>query len=90
MMELLTESAASARHLDHSGERPLKMAKEMRRRVMREAGRRDTAELQQAANEHFGLPSRALAFWSKIPKKLPWGAPEGSAPSPRHLVSGER
>ena len=90
MMELLTESAASARHLDPSGERPLKMAKEMRRRVLREAGRRDTAELQQAANEHFGLPNRALAFWNKIPKKLPWRAPEDSAPSPRHLVSGER
>jgi zinc dependent phospholipase C len=90
MMELLTESVASARHLDPSGERPLKTAKEMRRRVMREAGRRDTAELQQAANEHFGLPARALVFWSKIPKKLPWRAPEGTAPSPKHLVSEGR
>jgi hypothetical protein len=90
MMELLTESAASARHLDPSGERPLKMAKEMRRRVLREAGRRDTAELQQAANDHFGLPNRALAFWNRIPKKLPWRATEDSAPSPKHLVSGER
>jgi hypothetical protein len=62
----------------------------MRRRVMREAGRRDTAELQQAATEQFGLPDRALAYWTKVPKKLPWGAPEGSAPSPRHLVSGGR
>jgi hypothetical protein len=90
MMELLTDSVSSARHLDPSGERPLKTAKEMRRRVMREAGRRDTAELQEAANEHFGLPSRALAFWNKVPKKLPWRAPEGSAPSPKHLVSGDR
>jgi hypothetical protein len=62
----------------------------MRRRVMREAGRRDTAVLQEAAHEHFGLPSRALVFWSKIPRKLPWRAPEGTAPSPKHLVSGER
>jgi zinc dependent phospholipase C len=90
MMELLTESVSSARHLDPSGERPLKTAKEMRRRVMREAGRRDTAVLQEAANEHFGLPSRALVFWSKIPRKLPWRAPEGTAPSPKHLVSDER
>jgi hypothetical protein len=89
MVELLNESAASARHLDPSGERPLKTAKDIRRRVIREAGRRDTAELQDAAREHFGLPPRALTFWSKIPKKLPWRAPEGTAPSPRHLV-GER
>jgi hypothetical protein len=90
MMELLTESVSSARHLDPSGERPLKTAKEMRRRVMREAGRRDTAELQDAAHEHFGLPPRALVFWNKISKKLPWRAPEGSAPSPKQLVSGGR
>jgi Zinc dependent phospholipase C len=90
MMELLTESAGSARHLDPSGERPLKTAKEMRRRVIREAGRRDTATLQSAANEQFGLPERAFAFWSRIERKLPWGAPEGAAPSPRMLVSGDR
>jgi hypothetical protein len=90
IMELLTESVSSARHLDPSGERPLKTAKEIRRRVIREAGRRDTAELQQAANEHFGLPERALVFWDKITRKLPWGAPEGSAPSPTQLVSGSR
>ena len=89
MVELLNESTAAARHLDPSGERPLKTAKEIRRKVIREAGRRDTAELQEAAKEHFGLPPRPLNFWSKIPKKLPWRAPEGTAPSPRHLV-GER
>jgi hypothetical protein len=87
MMELLAESAASARHLDPSGERPLKTAKEMRRRVMREAGRRDTASLQNAAQEHFGLPERALVFWSRLQRKLPWRASEGSVPSPKLLVS---
>ena len=30
----------------------------------------------------------ALVFWSKISQKLPWRAPEGSAPSPKKLVSG--
>jgi hypothetical protein len=90
MMELLAESVASARHLDPSGERPLKTAKEMRRRVMREAGRRDTARLQDAADEHFGLPERALVYWSRIKRKLPWRAPEGSAPSPSQLVSSNR
>ncbi|MEA2712379.1 MAG: hypothetical protein QOK27_340 [Gemmatimonadales bacterium] len=90
VMELLAESAASARHLDPSGERPLKTAKEMRRRVMREAGRRDTASLESAANDQFGLPERALVFWSKLQRKLPWRAPEGSVPSPSRLVSGDR
>jgi hypothetical protein len=90
IMELLTESVSAARHLDPSGERPLKTAKEMRRRVIREAGRRDTAELQHAANEHFGLPERTLVFWNKISRKLPWRAPEGGAPSPTQLVSGSR
>jgi zinc dependent phospholipase C len=90
MMELMAESAASARHLDPSGERPLKTAKEMRRRVMREAGRRDTTRLQDAANEQFGLPDRALVYWNKLKQKLPWRAPEGTAPSPSLLVSGDR
>jgi hypothetical protein len=90
MMELLGESASSARHLDPSGERPLKTAKEMRRRVIREAGRRDSASLQSAANEQFGLPEREFVFWSKLQRRLPWRAPEGSAPSPRLLVSGDR
>jgi zinc dependent phospholipase C len=90
IVELLAESAASARHLDPSGERPLKTAKEMRRRVMREAGRRDTARLQDAANEQFGLPERALVYWSTLKRKLPWRVPEGAAPSPSLLVSGDR
>jgi hypothetical protein len=90
MMELLADSVAAARHLDPSGERPLKTAKEMRRRVLREAGRRDTALLQSAADEHFGLPEKPLNYWAKITRKLPWRAPEGSAPSPTRLASGDR
>jgi hypothetical protein len=89
MVELLAESASSARHLDPSGERPLKTAKEMRRRVMRDAGRRDTAQLQAAAKEQFGLPERAFVFWGKLQRRLPWRAAEGSTPSPSKLVSGD-
>ena len=33
---------------------------------------------------------RPLDYWAKISRKLPWRAPEGPAPSPTHLVSGER
>ncbi|HET6795642.1 MAG TPA: zinc dependent phospholipase C family protein [Gemmatimonadales bacterium] len=90
MLELLAETAASARHLDPSGERPLKTAKEMRRRVMREAGRRDITRLQDAAQEQFGLPDRQLTFWGKLQRRLPWRAPEGSTPPPTVLVSSDR
>ena len=54
-----------------------------------QTGRRNLAGLEESAREHFGLPDRPLTFWSRIPQKLPWRAPEGSAPSPRLLVSGE-
>ena len=90
MLELLAETASSARHLDPSGERPLKTAKEMRRRVMREAGRRDTARLQDAAQEQFGVPDRRFVFWNQLQRRLPWRAPEGSTPPPTVLVSGDR
>ena len=89
MMDLLGGPASPALQLDPSGERPLKMAKELRRRVLRYSGRRNLAGLEESALEHFGLPNRPLTFWTRIPQKLPWRAPEGSVPSPRLLVGGE-
>jgi hypothetical protein len=88
MIELLGGSAPSAHQLDPSGERPLKIAKVLRRRVLRAAGRRNRARLRDAALEHFGLPERPLVHWVRIPEKLPWRAPEGAAPSPKALVNG--
>jgi hypothetical protein len=90
MMELLGGESATAHQLDPSGERPLKSAKLFRRRVLREAGRRDAERLRAEALEHFGLPPRPLTFWSRIAERLPWGAPEAAAPSPKALVSGRR
>ena len=90
MMEFLGGPDSPALQLDPSGEQPLKMAKELRRRVLRDTGRRRLAKLETAAQEHFGLPDRPLAFWSRIPNRLPWRAPESAAPSPRALVSGDR
>jgi hypothetical protein len=88
MIELLGGSAASAHQLDPSGERPLKIAKVLRRRVLRAGGRRNSGRLRDAALEHFGLPERPLVHWVRIPEKLPWRAPEGAAPSPKALVNG--
>ncbi len=90
MMELLVGPDSSALQLDPSGERPLKIAKELRRRVLRASGRRNLVRLRGAAQEHFGLPERPLAFWPRITNRLPWRAPASAAPSPRALVSGRR
>ena len=90
MMEFLGGPGSPALQLDPSGERPLKMAKELRRRVLRDSGRRNVSRLENVAHEHFGLPDRPLAFWTRIANRLPWGAPESAAPSPRALVSGDR
>ena len=86
MIELLGGLSVTAHRLDPSGERPLKMAKELRRRVLRDAGRRNAAKLRSEAQDHFGLPARPLEHWARAPEKLPWRAPEGSAPSPKALV----
>jgi hypothetical protein len=90
MVEFLRGPASPALQLDPSGERPLKSAKEIRRKVMRGGVRRRGERLLTAATEHFGLPDRSLDFWPTIPSKLPWRAPEGAAPSPHLLVSGDR
>jgi hypothetical protein len=90
MVAFLGGSDSPALQLDPSGERPLKIAKELRRRVLRDAGRRNVTRLESAAMEHFGLPDRPLTFWPAIVNRLPWRAPESAAPSPRALVSGDR
>jgi hypothetical protein len=74
MAALLTEADPATRQLDPSGERPLKVAKEMRRETLREFGRRETGRLQSVADEHFGLPSLALPYWNATARRLPWHA----------------
>jgi hypothetical protein len=90
MIELLGGPASPAYKLDPSGERPLRIAKVLRRSVLREVGRRNAARLRDVAQEHFGLPDRPLVFWSQMDDKLPWGAPEGAVPSPKALVGRKR
>ncbi len=90
MVELLGGPNSAALQLDPSGERPLKMAKQLRRRVLRDAGRRNAARLRAEALEHFGLPERPLDYWTRIPEKLPWRAPESSVRLLRALVGGQR
>lgn len=90
MIEMLGGPGSSAYQLDPSGERPLKTAKQLRRKVLRATGRRNLSRLREVALEHFGVPDRPLAFWTRVAEKLPWGAPEGAVPSPRTLVGSKR
>ena len=90
MVELLAGRSVTAHQLDPSGERPLKSAKLFRRRVLRASGRRDAGHLRREAQEHFGLPDRELIFWTRLAERLPWGAPETAAPSPKALVQRKR
>ena len=86
MLGLLGESDPTARKLDPSGERPLKVAKEMRRQALRELGRRDTERLGAVALEHYGLPTSPLRYWPRLENRLPWRAPAGSLPPPDQLA----
>jgi len=90
MIDFLGGPMSPALQLDPSGERPLKIAKELRRRVLRDTGRRNLTKLEVAAQEHFGLPENPLVHWKRIGNRLPWRAPESAAPSPTALVSGDR
>jgi hypothetical protein len=78
--------APVCRHLDPSGERPLKAAKELRREILRETGRRNLTRLRDAAEEHFGLPERELAYWPGLAARLPWGTVAPPAPKPTMLL----
>ena len=80
-----------ALQLDPSGERPLKVAKELRRRVLRDSGRRNVGKLRdRRRTSTSACPIARSSFWTRIPNRLPWRAPESAAPSPRALVSGDR
>ncbi len=72
MVELLGEGQSAARELDPSGERPLKVAKEIRRRTIREHGRVAADALVDAAEEHYGMPGTELQFWPQLARRLPW------------------
>lgn len=74
MFDLLEGTDPQARQLDPSGERPLKVAKEIRRQALRDRGAADRAHLSHAAGEHYGLPDAPLRFWDRVERRLPWGA----------------
>ena len=75
MIELLASETPVPRQLDPSGERPLHVAKTVRRHVLQEGARTRPGRLLDAAEEHFGLPGEQLTFWPERVRPLPWKAP---------------
>ena len=74
IMDMLADPVAEPRELDPSGDRPLRIAKRMRREALLAGGWRDPERLKAVAEEHFGLPERKLPFWRAAALKKPWAA----------------
>jgi hypothetical protein len=72
VMEVLGEKDAAARRLDPAGTHALRLAKQMRRQALHEGGREEPERVQAAAEEHFGLPSPALDYWTASKSQRPW------------------
>jgi hypothetical protein len=77
VMELLGEKDAAARRLDPAGDQALKLAKQMRRQALREGGRVEPERVAETAEQHFGLPTPALAFWRESRAQRPWRRDDG-------------
>ena len=72
VMEVLGEKDAAARRLDPAGAHALRLAKQMRRQALQEGGRQEPERMEAAAEEHFGLPSPALDYWTASKAQRPW------------------
>src|SRR2546422_6891475 len=75
VMELLGDADAAARRLDPAGDKALRLAKQMRRQALQEGGREDPERMEQTAEEHFGLPAPALAYWQAAQAQRPRRGP---------------
>lgn len=72
VMAMLHSPDSAPRQLDPAGERPLRMAKRMRRETLLAGGWRDKERIRAIAQEHFGLPQGTLSFWPEAVVKKPW------------------
>lgn len=75
VMESLGAGDSAARRLDPAGENALGMAKRMRRQALRHGGRHEPARVAETAEQHFGLPAPALAYWKQSRAQRPWRPP---------------
>jgi hypothetical protein len=49
----------------------------MRREALHEGGRDDPDRMLEAAEQHFGLPAPALAYWRQSQAQRPWRDRQG-------------
>jgi hypothetical protein len=77
VMQMLGERDAAARRLDPAGEQALRLAKRMRRQALQEGGREEPERMLETAEQHFGLPTPALAYWRQSESQRPWRDREG-------------
>jgi hypothetical protein len=64
---LLRMDRAEPFRLDPSGDEALRMAKQVRRRALREAG---SIRLYEEANRHFGMPKTSLRYSRELTQPL--------------------
>jgi len=84
IMQMLAEPDSEPRRFDPSGEKPLRLAKSMRRETLLAGGWRDPAQLKARAEEQFGLPEHQAGFWQAARVRKPWhaGGQPGASPAP--------
>jgi len=77
-MEALGDRDAAPRRLDPAGHQALLLAKRMRRQALHEGAGHEPERLEATAEQHFGLPTPALAYWKESKAQRPWRDRSGS------------
>src|SRR5438876_690775 len=72
VMEALGDRDAAPRRLDPAGHQALLLAKRMRRQALHEGAGHEPERLEATAEQHFGLPTPALAYWKESKAQRPW------------------
>ena len=72
VMGALGDRDAAPRRLDPAGHQALLLAKRMRRQALHEGAGHEPERLEATAEQHFGLPTPALAYWKESQAQRPW------------------
>lgn len=70
IMMMLENGEGPARVLDPNGAVPLRRAKIMRRSALLDGGWKDAERMQEAAEQHFGLPPFTPVYWPAVANRL--------------------
>lgn len=70
IMMMLESGEGPSRLLDPNGAVPLRRAKIMRRSALLDGGWKDAERMQEAAEQHFGLPPFTPVYWPAVANRL--------------------